>query len=230
MKGHRSLILLFAVAGVSAASIAEAHVSISSGPATADTSNIVTFSVGHGCEGDDTFAIEVMIPAGVTSVRPMPSALGAITVNKDQTGAVTSVKWQKAELDDLDEDILYYEVKLRMRIPDAPFTTLYYVVNQTCRAEDGTLTVVEWSEIGEGGDGEPAAELAILPERQRGWNKFTVPAEMTELDAFFADALIVWKGTAAFSANPHTAEQIANTSGVTALTQLAAGDEIWVKY
>jgi hypothetical protein len=50
------------------------------------------------------------------------------------------------------------------------------------------------------------------------------------LKAFFGDAQIVWKGTAAFSANPTTAGLIAGTSGVTALTSIAAGDVIWVKH
>lgn len=63
-----------------------------------------------------------------------------------------------------------------------------------------------------------------------GWNKFTVPAQMSDLSVFFKDAQIVWKGSAAYSANPNIAAQIAGTSGVTALTSLNVGDEVWVKY
>ena len=63
-----------------------------------------------------------------------------------------------------------------------------------------------------------------------GWNKYIVAAAVPDVAALFGDAQIVWKGTAAYSANPTTAELIGATPGVTALTALAANDEIWVKY
>jgi hypothetical protein len=53
---------------------------------------------------------------------------------------------------------------------------------------------------------------------------------VAEPSVFFGDALIVWKGAAAYSANPTTKELIAGTPGVTALTSLAVGDELWVRY
>jgi hypothetical protein len=77
---------------------------------------------------------------------------------------------------------------------------------------------------------EPAPGLLIVPAHVPGWNKVTVPAAVADLGVYFGDALIVWKGTAAFSANPATKDMIAGTPGVTALTSLAASDEIWVKY
>jgi hypothetical protein len=57
-----------------------------------------------------------------------------------------------------------------------------------------------------------------------------VTAAVTDLGALFGDALIVWKGTAAYSANPVTADLIKTTAGVTALTGLTPNDEICVKY
>jgi hypothetical protein len=51
-----------------------------------------------------------------------------------------------------------------------------------------------------------------------------------DLSVFFGDAQIVWKGTAAYSSNPATAELAKMTSGVSELTALDAGDEIWVRY
>ena len=72
--------------------------------------------------------------------------------------------------------------------------------------------------------------LVILPTRKPGWNKYVVPQAVPDVAALFGDAQIVWKGTAAYSPSPTTTELIAATSGVTALTSLAANDEIWVKY
>jgi hypothetical protein len=82
----------------------------------------------------------------------------------------------------------------------------------------------------DGGGPEPAPALVILPARVSGWNKLTVPAAIADLGAFFKDAAIVWKGTAAYSSNTATADLIGTTSGVSKLTSLAMGDEIWVKY
>ena len=81
----------------------------------------------------------------------------------------------------------------------------------------------------DGGTDEPAPEL-VMPARKTGWNKYPVPQAVSDLAAPFGDAQIVWKGAAAYSANPATVELIAATSGVTPLTSLAANDEIWVKY
>ena len=69
-----------------------------------------------------------------------------------------------------------------------------------------------------------------MPARLPGWNKLTVPVAVSDLSVFFSDALIVWKGTSAYSANSATKELIAATPGVGALTSLAANDEIWARY
>jgi hypothetical protein len=82
----------------------------------------------------------------------------------------------------------------------------------------------------DGGADEPASELRIVPARQPGWNKYVVPVAITDLARYFGDARIVWKGTAAYSPSTTTTELIAATPGVTALSTLAANDEIWVKY
>jgi hypothetical protein len=51
-----------------------------------------------------------------------------------------------------------------------------------------------------------------------------------EVALYLGDAMIVWLGTAAYSANVNTAALIAATPGVTALDGAAAGDELWVRY
>src|SRR5690554_6520608 len=73
---------------------ARAHVTVS-GPATANATHEAVFGVGHGCDGADTVSLKVTIPAGVTSVRPLNGDLGKAVVEKDGTGAVTSVTWTR---------------------------------------------------------------------------------------------------------------------------------------
>lgn len=215
------------------AAVADAHVSVASGPAFATTTQEITFGVGHGCSGADTWSVRVEIPSSVTSVRTETSDFGKATLEKDAAGVVTAVTWQKPDADLLDEDSAYYALKLRIKVPDAPFTTLYFPAHQTCKDSHGATTTVDWvatTPSPDGGGPEPAPALRILPARKAGWNKVTVPQAIDDLSVFFGDALIVWKGDAAYSANPSTVEMIAKTAGVTPLTALAAGDEIWVRY
>ncbi|MBE7449546.1 MAG: DUF1775 domain-containing protein [Kofleriaceae bacterium] len=216
-----------------AASPAAAHIAVSSGPAPANATSKIVFGVGHGCAGADTLSVTIEIPAGVTSVRAVRSDFGKPALQKNGAGAVTSVTWQKVDAEVLDADDGYYELTLRVRTPDAPFTRLFWRIHQTCRAMDGTETTVPWVAL-PGESGEPAAPLVLLPARRNGWNAWTLPtgASVAPVDMarFFGDAQIVWRGLAAYSASPTIAALVAATPGVTALTELAAGDEIWVKY
>lgn len=229
------LCTMFVMAGALWHSAAEAHIEVASGPATANGTSEVTFSVGHGCAGADTNRVTIDIPAGVTSVRPMRSDFGALSVSKDMAGTITSVTWQKALPDALDADIAFYKLTIRLKAPDKPFTTLYFAAHQTCRAADGTFSTSEWvgtpgTQQPDGGSVEPAPALSLVPARLAGWNKYTVPVSIPDLSKYFKDAQIVWKGTAAYSANPNTTALIANTAGATSLISLSAGDEVWVKY
>jgi uncharacterized protein YcnI len=232
----RKLVSLVAgIAVVAAPVVAAAHVSLISGHGFANTTQEITFGVGHGCAGADTYRIKVDLPAGVTSARAMRSDFGKASFQKDSAGLLTSITWQKPDTELLDEDLGYYKIVVRLRVPNQPFTTVYFPVQQTCRAADGTMTVVNWSmlptdPIVDGGADEPAAELRIVPPRQPGWNKFVVPQAITNLGTYFGDARIVWKGNAAHSPSTTTTELISATPGVTALSSLAANDEIWVKY
>jgi uncharacterized protein YcnI len=216
------------------AAMVDAHVEIASGPGFANATQEITFAVGHGCAGMDTSSVKVDIPDGVTSVRAETSDFGKVTVEKDMAGIVKSVTWTKPDADLVDGDPNYYKLTLRLKVPNTPFTTVFFPTHQTCKGTDGGTSVSDWIATmpsPDGGGPEPAPALRILPARVAGWNKFTVPVAISDLGAFFKDALIVWKGnTAAYSSNPATAELITKTAGVTALTSLAANDEIWVKY
>jgi uncharacterized protein YcnI len=217
------------------AGIAAAHVSISApSAAVAGQNQVLTFTVGHGCEGADTIGIEVSIPAAVTSLRALPSAWGEATLTKDAAGLVTAVSWSKTQ--SRPEDDHYYAFQIRMRTPEAPFTTLYMSVKQTCLAADGTESTVDWAALPDevaaapmGEEPPEAAALRIMPARFPGWNKYTVPAAIDDL-SIFDDAVIVWAGDAAYSSNPDTMELIESEDGVEVLTEIAADSEIWVKY
>ena len=203
---------------------AQAHVDVV-GPGFADERQIVKFTVGHGCEGADTVAFEVRIPEQVTSLRALPGSFGEAQVVK--TGdRVTSVIWTKPDARAADDH--FYEGSIRIAVPDAPFTTIYFPSIQTCRTAAGEDKLAEWTAL-PGEEGEPAPALHILPVRKPGWNKYTVPVALTDLKVF-DDAEIVWAGTAAYSGNPTTLEQIRGTDGVSELTKISAGAEIWVKY
>lgn len=231
------LIVLSSLAGAFLiGGVAEAHVDRASGPGIANATQEVVFGIGHGCAGADTYRLKVSIPAGITSVRPMTSDFGKATVEKDAAGLVTAVTWQKADADALESDTAYYKLTIRMRLPDKPFTTIYFASQQTCRAADGALSVVDWvglptTPMPDGGPAvEPATPLPVVPARLPGWNKYTVTEAIPDLSVYFKDALIVWKGTAAYSFNTATADLAKETPGVTALTALTPADVVWVKY
>jgi len=210
-----------------APALAGAHIGVPSGPGFANTTQEVSFGVGHGCAGADTYSVKIDIPAGVVSVRPLRSDFGKVSVEKNAAGDVTAVVWQKPDAELYDGDISYYKLSMRLKVPNQPFTALSFPVHQTCKASNGTVTTVSW--VGPS-EPTPAPALKILPARKAGWNKYTVPADISDLSGFFSDAQIVWKGTAAYSPNAATAELAGGTSGVTELKELKANDEIWVKY
>jgi uncharacterized protein YcnI len=228
--------LLVVAGSLLASRSGSAHIAVASGVAFANTTQEVVFSVGHGCSGADTYNVRIEVPASVTSVRPMTSDFGKATLEKDGAGLVTAVSWQKPLANALDADEDFYKLTLRIKVPNAPFTTLYFKAHQTCRAADGTLSVVDWvappgAVTPDGGAApEPAAALKIVPPRQAGWNLYTPTVEIPDLGVYFSDALIVWKDAAAYSANANTVNQIKATSGVTALTAAHPADQLYVKY
>lgn len=215
------------------ATAAWAHVG-ASGLAVAGKNAVVTLGVGHGCEGADSYSIEVHIPAAVTAVRAFPSAWGEAVFKKNAAGAVTSVTWSKNE--SRPEDDQYYQFQLRLAVPDAAFTQLFLPTTQRCRNADGDELVTEWdalpAEIAAAAEGEeppPAPALWIVPARMNGWNKYTNSVKIEDLSVF-DDAQIVWVGDAAYSSNPETQALIASEEDVDELTEIPADSEIWVRY
>lgn len=213
--------------------LAQAHISIKSSPAVGALTDVVVFGVGHGCEADgdnlDTISVTIEVPKGVTSIRPELSGFDNVSLETDKAGLVTAVTWTKSQA--LQDDIAYYELRVRLKTPDAPFTQLKFPAHQRCASADGeTEATVDW--VGDEGDPdlEPAPVLTVLPAHSAGWNKYTVEEDITSLEVFFSDAQIVWQGSAAYSSNPTTTELIAETDGVSSLVKIKANKEFWVKY
>ncbi len=232
--------LLALVAGL-AATAAFAHPSFSSPRATAGASQRLTIDVGHGCEGADTSKIELHIPAGVTSVRPMHAeGFGRAVVSKDETsGNVQTITWAKSGDDVLAEDTHLYRFTFSARLPEKPFTRVHFRVVQTCTTAMGEELVSDWKAEGDhdhggghgGGHGDelPAASVFVMPPLKPGWNRFTIEEHVHDLTVF-DDALIVWAGKAAYSSNARTRELLANEPDVQLLDAIHPGTEIWVKY
>lgn len=228
---HFSGLLTLALSLVPA--LAHAHIEIVSGTATANTTQEVTFSVGHGCAGADTSKVVFEIPAGVTSVRPVMNSFGQADVETNAAGAVTAVSFTKSDSAVLPTDTQYYELTIRLKVPDQPFNVIFFPAHQTCTDSKGKTTVVDWASLdqSEVEDGpEPAPALYLVPAHFPGWNKLSVAREVTDLSLFFSDAQIVWRGSSAYSSNPTTTELIGTTDGVSSLGAVVVGDEIWVKY
>ncbi|ADO67897.1 YcnI family protein [Stigmatella aurantiaca] len=229
--------LLLAAVAVLLCTAAEAHISVISGPAIAGNNQELTFNISHGCSGADTFRIEVRIPDGVTSVRPLDSMLGKAVLSKDAEGVLKSVVWTKPAADVLPGDTHLYRVSLSALLPNTPFTTLFFPTIQSCRAADGTETTVEWTaastDHGHGGGTAPTTNPApfvfLLPARSPGWNKYTVDQHVHDLSVF-KDAQIVWAGNTAYSANPLVLSLIEKEQGTQVLKEIHPGTEIWVKY
>lgn len=225
--------LFFAVLVVTSL-FALAHVSITSGNGLANTTQKLTLSVGHGCEGADTLKVRTTIPAGVTGVRALTSDFGKPTVTQNSAGLATAVTWERPASEVLAVDTNYYELVLRAKLPDAPFTIMYFPTEQTCLQSDGGTLVSLWTNTSGmapmPGEPEPSPAIAIVPAHKPGWNKFTVPVAVSNLAVFFGDAQIVWRGTEAWSPNASVTELIGTTAGVSGLSSLNAGDQVWVKY
>ena len=203
-----------------------AFVITNSSNAFAGKSYFATMNLGHGCEDAvtgfkyDTEKLEVDIPVGVTSVRPMDAAWATATVVKDADGVnVTQIIWTRTSAP-LAEDTQLYRVSFTAKLPDAPMTTLEFPARQYCHNADAQEIVTPW-------EGPEAPTLKLLPAHTPGWNKYTAQADIDEatIKAFFSDAYIVWSGDAAYSANPVTAGLISKP-----LTTIPIGTEFWVKY
>lgn len=160
---------------VLAAAPAAAHVSVDPSEGAAGSSTILTFSVGHGCEGSRTTGITVQIPEQILSVTPTRNPDWEVEKVIDQldepatdahgnevTERVAEVVYTANEpLPDGIRD----EFELSLQLPDAAGETLAFPTIQTC--EEGETA---WTEVAADGNTEglesPAPTVTILPAEE----------------------------------------------------------------
>jgi periplasmic copper chaperone A len=147
---------------LSLAAPAGAHVSATPSTAAAGAYTVVTFSVGHGCEGSPTTKIEIQVPESVLSVTPSRNPFYGVekTIEKldepvadahgnEVTERTASIVYTASTpLPDGERDAF----ELSFQLPDAEGETLSFPTIQTCQKGE-----TSWTEVP--ADGQDAEEL-----------------------------------------------------------------------
>lgn len=141
---------LVVLAPLAIASAAMAHVTLETSEAPANSTQKVVLRVPHGCDGQATHTVRVLIPEGFIGVKPMPKPGWQVETRKgpyarsyDYFGnklaeGVKEVVWSGGNL--LDEH--YDEFVLRGRVTDLPpGTMLWFKTVQDCK--DGSERWIE---------------------------------------------------------------------------------------
>jgi uncharacterized protein YcnI len=167
MPVMQRLILAVALAMVATgAGAASAHVELKTAKAPAGSTYEAVFQVEHGCAGSPTVRLRVVIPEGVSEVAAEPKPGWQVsTVDAAGMPAIESVHevaWSGGPLPAKKHD----SFAMKVRLPDAPGTDLYFPVIQEC--EKGTT---RWIEIPEAGKSEadyedPAPHVSLTPKAQ----------------------------------------------------------------
>ncbi len=231
----KNLIGIIALAtGVLLTPLTSAHVGVVN-KVYSNSYSEIELSIPHGCEGFDTVKIEVSLPNGLTGVRAFDSVFGPATVDVDEAGVVTKIVWTAQKVEPYPSDSHAYSVSFRTKTPDAAFTTLFFPTVQTCKDFEGNIYISEWLDatVGHGHDANseilPAPSVLLYPKVSPGWSQYTATNHMHDM-SIFSDAEIVWKGTAAFSANTNTMQMIKDDINVSELSEIHSGETFWVKY
>lgn len=150
---------------------AQAHVSATPTETAAGSYSLVTFSVGHGCDGSPTTAVTITLPDELNSATPTvnpnwtistatekldtPRTLANGSKISERTSSITYTA--KTPLDAHERDAFTLSVQL----PDSAGTTLHFPTLQKCETGE-----TNWNEIpAAGADHDsveaPAPELTI---------------------------------------------------------------------
>jgi uncharacterized protein YcnI len=165
--------MLAAAALGAATASAQAHATLETRQAPADSYYKAVLKVPHGCEGSPTLVVKVSLPTGTSSVKPMPKPGWDLKIvrtrlaqpirqshGREITERVSEVHWSGGRL--LDEH--YDEFVIQVKLPDTPGETLYFPTVQEC--EKG---VHRWIEIpapgkARGDTKEPAPHVTLTPK------------------------------------------------------------------
>jgi uncharacterized protein YcnI len=147
---------------VAGAGAAAAHVTVTPSTTAAGSSAVLTFSVGHGCDGSPTTRIAIRMPEQVLSVTPTRNADWDV----EKKMATLDEPVQDAHGNEVTErvDQVVYSARtplpdgyrdtfeLQLQLPDAAGETLAFPTIQTC--ENGETAWIETAS-----DGQDAEEL-----------------------------------------------------------------------
>lgn len=147
---------------LSAPLAASAHVDVQPTSTAAGSYSLLTFAVGHGCEGSPTTGILIDIPESITSVTPtinpgwridkVTDDLAAPRADGEAGSAATRVSQVRYTADTPLADGLRTTFELSVQLPaDAAGQTLAFPVLQTCEVGE-----TDWSEAAVEGEEEPA--------------------------------------------------------------------------
>jgi len=135
---------------------AAAHVVLKERQAPAGSYHTAELIVPHGCEDAPTLAIRVLLPDGLTGVKPRPKPGWTLSIARgprpepvrdahgtEHTEGVREIAWHGGNLPDSQFD----RFAVMMRLPEAPEgTVLHFPVVQTCAGAER-----RWSEVPESG-------------------------------------------------------------------------------
>jgi uncharacterized protein YcnI len=148
-----AVLLTTGAALVAAPLSAQAHVTVTPNESAAGSYSVLTFSVGHGCDGSPTTSVTFSIPEEIESVTPTVNSNWTITDGDDKV-TYTAI----TPLPDGQRDT--FQLSVRLPAGDAG-DTLAFPVLQVCEAGQ-----TDWAETAIEGQAEPAhpAPTIVLSE------------------------------------------------------------------
>jgi uncharacterized protein YcnI len=153
--------------------LARAHVVLLEPAVAAGASYRASFTVGHGCDGNATSAVRVLIPDGFQGAKPMPKPGWTLTVmsahlakpydshGKTITDDVAEITWTANGKDHALPEAWYDEFVLRGTAPQQP-GPLWFKVLQTCEKGQNDWSQVPAEGTSTKGLKSPAALLEVL--------------------------------------------------------------------
>lgn len=166
--------ILTALAVIALPVMANAHASLTPREAAAGKTYRAVIGIGHGCDGEATRTLRVMVPEGFYDAKPMPKAGWTLEVKAgpyatpfDNHGTIMTegpreIIWSGGTL----EDAWYDEFVIRGRVGAdiAPGTVLYFPTVQECAG--GTA---EWTDVTGNRDlPNPAPGVTVDPDAAQG--------------------------------------------------------------
>lgn len=165
------IVAAVAAAYFSSFGTARAHVSANPNQAAANSYFVTNLRVSHGCEGTSTVTVRVKLPEGVSAVKPQMKPGWTIDLKMRKldkpidaghgqtiTETIDEVAWRGGPL----PDAYYDDFGLRMKLPAAPGTVLYFPTVQEC--EKGFHRWIETPAAGQKASDlkEPAPSLRLI--------------------------------------------------------------------